>query len=306
MTNRQLFLDRFKTLCKVYNLTYSEAIFHPFRWKGRVELEFILSGYRLCLIHFNSEYADSYIDTLTTFAENSKAIAEEDKGNLDIVMMHFHKEFSYHAKYSTIQLEYGMEYEMWEQFYRENNEDSKPFYLEQDLDVLDIEEIGFLAEEYEDFIAERKRYEEEVLIPFLEPQMDEIVDALAKDINEKILEECMELGNEDSPREPRFSVHEAGIPLDSLLTDEQLNGISRISTKIDNQPVSTTLRPRQKPLEERFLEATQDRASTTRHYTVEIPVFHSNPISEQKHKEAVKEKFMKDFSEWLEWGLRIK
>jgi hypothetical protein len=185
-TERHSFLSRFKTLCKVYGLTYSEAIFHPYRFKGNVELEFIISGYRLGLFDFNEFYADSMIHLLTTFAENNKEIPENDKTNLDVVMKYLHKEFSYHSYYPPLALDYDVEYRMWEEYYKANNESIIPFYLEQDLDVLSIHEISELAGYYERYVAklaynddlDKQATEKEMHAPFADQVAEGLTGAI--------------------------------------------------------------------------------------------------------------------------------
>jgi hypothetical protein len=256
LKNRQKFLSRFRTLCQVYDLTYSEARFHPYTYHGKVELEFFVSGYRLWIHDFNELAADSLVTMITSFAENKL----NDEKNIDIIAPAIHHEFSCYSPYSLVKLPFREEYMLWDKYYREQDEPHKAFYLEQDLIAIELADLTKQAEiygeevrmmEFENTIqAEKELYS---------PNIDNIVNDLRELTNKEIVDECSKLG------EPT---------IDSGLG---VTPISREKTKT-------------------YDEIIEGREITWEELRVSIPTFHEYKNVEIVEKSIVKDKLMMDFS----------
>jgi hypothetical protein len=312
---RHDFLSRFKTLCKVYGLTYSEAVFHPYRFRDNVELEFILSGYRLALLDFNEGYADTYIHLLTTFADNNKEIGEDDKTNLDVVMKHFHKEFPYHAKYAPLELDYDVEYKMWQEYYEANNETPRPFYMEQDMDILSIEEIGELAFEYETYINTLKRglsNETKGLDGFkglkIKPHIFKSKEEAYKAYREFIGYTPDYINDYKEMKELGFHFPETST--NGLLDDTKLDRIKATIKEIET--------PRKRS-SSRYIKFNDDKAINRNDYNklvsekrkyeisfnVQLPITHPDRDVEVELKKSIKSKLLDDYSLWLDGYINL-
>jgi hypothetical protein len=212
MTNRYKFLTTFKNLCEVYGLRYSQAIFRPIRFNGKIELEFYVGNRRLWLKDFNESNAEALILLITTFADSDPEFTNVT--DIDVLAPAMQdRVHSFYMPLSHYKLTFNEEYELWEAFYEQEGEESKPFYLEQDLSVLSTEYLSEISSAYEQFMSIRKPNNE------TEPKTLSREDA--KNSNWYDRPSTSKTGNKLVP--------------DEMIEDFEKNGLSNDQTKVINQ-----------------------------------------------------------------------
>jgi hypothetical protein len=266
ITNRYLFLKKFKELCNIYGLTYSEAIFKPYKfsYSKKVELEFYVGGYRLWIKDFNELCAESLIILITNFGEKML----EDETSIDVIARHLYETKTYLSPLSKYDKDFEGEYKLWEEYYNQHGEISKPFYLEQDIAVLSIDKMRELADNYEVEVSKLLKKESEKINPAT--------------------------GKLFTPNEYFYKPEGEEIERSSWFNRPELYTAKDLG-----------LKPTPSPLVESYIEGTDGRTVKETSYRLNIPQFAQIRVNEFNHKKATKEKIMYNFEKWLDKQLNL-